>query len=180
MCEKRVDPGRVGRLESRSVIVEAAGSSYLEVLMKKRSVVPSDLSVGAMAERAGVSVSTLHYYEAEGLIRSWRTEANHRRYDRAELRRLALIRIAQSVGLSLSEIREAMRSLPRDRAFTAADWRRVSARWTDGVNRRIASLEKMRDNLEGCIGCGCLSMENCPLYNRDDALAVEGPGARRW
>jgi len=145
-----------------------------------RRVAANDLSVGAMASRAGVPVSTLHYYEAEGLIRSWRTDANHRRYDRAELRRIALIKVAQSVGLSLSDIKEALATLPQDRAFTAADWARVSASWTAGIDARIRSLQKMRDNLTGCIGCGCLSLENCPLYNKDDVLAAEGPGARLW
>ncbi len=146
--------------------------------MAKR--IPNDLSVGTMSKRAGVPVSTLHYYEAEGLIRSWRTDANHRRYDRAELRRVALIKIAQSVGLSLSEIRNALSELPTDRTIAAADWRNVAARWREGVTQRIRDLEKMRDDLDGCIGCGCLSMEKCPLYNKDDHLASQGPGAHKW
>lgn len=146
--------------------------------MKK--AVPNDLSVGAMAKRAGVAVSTLHYYEAEGLIRSWRTEANHRRFDRTELRRVALIRVAQSVGLPLTEIRAALDTLPRDRPISAKDWRAVSASWRDGIAQRMADLERLRDQLEGCIGCGCLSMENCPLYNPDDVKGRQGPGPRNW
>ena len=140
----------------------------------------NDLTVGAFAARAGVPVSTLHYYEAEGLITAWRTDANHRRYDRAELRRVALIKVAQSVGLSLDEIREALAELPAEGKLTARDWKRVSRHWTARIDAQIANLERLRDQLDNCIGCGCLSMKNCPLYNPEDALGAEGPGPRKW
>jgi MerR family transcriptional regulator, redox-sensitive transcriptional activator SoxR len=147
--------------------------------MKRRDPSARDLSVGAMAARAGVAVSTLHYYEAEGLIRSWRTPAGHRRFDRAELRRVAVVRVAQSLGLSLAEIRAALATLPRDRPVTAKDWAGVSAAWRDRLDARIAALEALRDQLGHCIGCGCLSVESCPLYNAGDALGATGSGPRR-
>ncbi|KNG95346.1 redox-sensitive transcriptional activator SoxR [Pseudaestuariivita atlantica] len=142
--------------------------------------VPNDLSVGEMAKRAGVAVSTLHYYEAEGLIESWRTPANHRRYDRRQLRRVAIIRVALQVGIPLREVREMLSGLPSGRAVTAADWAKAGAIWQDRLRRRIALLERLAGQMDHCIGCGCLSLENCPLYNRNDALGAEGPGARRW
>jgi MerR family transcriptional regulator, redox-sensitive transcriptional activator SoxR len=138
-----------------------------------------ELTVGEMAARAGVPVSTLHHYEAEGLIRSWRTAAGHRRFDRAELRRVAVVRVAQSVGLSLAEIRAALDTLPRDRPLNAKDWSAVSAAWRERIDRRIAALEGLRDQLGFCIGCGCLSVESCPLYNADDRLGAGGSGPRR-
>jgi MerR family redox-sensitive transcriptional activator SoxR len=137
------------------------------------------LTVGELAARAGVPVSTLHYYEAEGLIRSWRTPAGHRRFDRAELRRVAVVRVAQSVGLSLAEIRAALDTLPRDRPLNAKDWTAVSACWQERIERRIATLEALRDQLGFCIGCGCLSIESCPLYNAGDRLGAGGSGPRR-
>ncbi|MEM1382112.1 MAG: redox-sensitive transcriptional activator SoxR [Pseudomonadota bacterium] len=142
--------------------------------------IPNDLSVGAMAARAGVPVSTLHFYEAEGLIRSWRTPANHRRYDRTELRRIAVIRVAQSVGIPLSEIREMLDALPRDRRITAKTWRQASAGWQSRLDERIAMLTRLRDQLGHCIGCGCLSLESCPLRNPGDSLGATGAGPRRW
>ncbi len=144
------------------------------------SVRTNDLSVGEMAERAGVPVSTLHYYEAEGLIQSWRTPANHRRYDRRELRRVAIIRVAQSVGVPLAEIRAMLDRLPRERAVKAADWARAAEVWRDELDARIDRLVRLRDQMGFCIGCGCLSMDSCPLYNADDALGRAGPGPRRW
>lgn len=146
--------------------------------MKK--VVSNDMSVGDVAKRAGVPVSTLHFYEEEGLIESWRTPANHRRYDRMELRRIAIIRVAQSVGVPLSEIKAALDTLPRGKKVTVAQWEKVSARWRDRLNERIMLLERLRDQLGFCIGCGCLSLKSCPLYNTDDALGRKGPGPRRW
>ena len=139
-----------------------------------------DLSVGEMAARAGVAVSTLHFYEAEGLIESWRTPANHRRYDRRELRRVAIARVAQSVGIPLAEVKVVLDGLPRGRAVTAADWADAAASWADMLNDKIAVLERLRDQMDHCIGCGCLSLENCPLYNPADRLATDGPGPRRW
>ena len=140
----------------------------------------SDLSVGEMARRAGVAVSTLHYYEAEGLIESWRTDANHRRYDRRELRRVAIIRIAQTLGISLSDVRGVLDRLPRDRPVRAADWADASETWAEMLDERIELMQRLRGTLGYCIGCGCLSLESCPLYNSDDKLGGNGPGARRW
>ena len=140
----------------------------------------NDLSVGQVAARAGVAVSTLHFYEAEGLVESWRTEANHRRYDRRELRRIAVIRMAQQLGIPLAEIREMLAALPRDRAVSKADWQAVSRGWRARLDERITQLEQLRDELEGCIGCGCLSLETCPLYNPSDRRGREGPGPRVW
>ena len=141
---------------------------------------PNDLSVGEMAERAGVPVSTLHFYEAEGLIESWRTPANHRRYDRRELRRVAIARIAQSVGVPLAEVKTVLDRIPRDRAVSAAQWAEAGAPWTEMLDERIALLTRLRDQMGYCIGCGCLSLETCPLYNAEDGLGKNGPGARRW
>ncbi len=141
--------------------------------------VPNDLSVGEMAERAGVAVSTLHFYEAEGLIESWRTSANHRRYDRRELRRVSIIRIAQALGIPLAEVKEVLDRLPRNRAVRKDDWSKAAQPWQSALTERIALLEKLRDQLDSCIGCGCLSLEACPLYNPSDTLAADGPGARR-
>ncbi len=141
---------------------------------------PNDLSVGEMARRAGVAVSALHYYEAEGLIQSWRTPANHRRYDRRELRRVAIIRIAQRLGIPLAEVRAVLDRLPRDRPVTAEDWAAASLGWAAALDERIELMRRMRDTLDYCIGCGCLSLAKCPLYNEDDRLGGNGPGARRW
>ncbi|MBT8425733.1 MAG: redox-sensitive transcriptional activator SoxR [Silicimonas sp.] len=141
---------------------------------------PSDLSVGEVAERAGVPVSTVHYYEAEGLIESWRTPANHRRYDRRELRRIAIARIAQGAGISLAEVKEVLDRIPRGKAVGKADWARAAEPWASLLDERIEALTRLRDQMGFCIGCGCLSLENCPLYNTDDKLGRNGPGARRW
>jgi len=116
------------------------------------------LSVGEVAERCGVAVSTLHFYESEGLISSWRNEGNQRRYAREILRRVAVIRVAQRAGISLAEIREALKSLPNARTPTAEDWSRLSVRWRADLNDRIDRLMRLRDQLDGCIGCGCLSL----------------------
>ena len=141
---------------------------------------PNDLSVGDMARRAGVPVSTLHYYEAEGLIESWRTDANHRRFDRRELRRVAIIRVAQTLGIPLAEVRRVLDQIPRDGAVGKAVWADASAVWQQEIEERIALLQRLQSQLGHCIGCGCLSLENCPLYNPDDRLGENGPGPRRW
>ncbi len=141
---------------------------------------PSDMSVGEMAQRAGVAVSTLHFYEAEGLIESWRTPANHRRYDRSELRRVSIIRIAQTLGIPLAEVREVLDRIPRGKVVDPKVWKAAAEPWQEALDARIEMMTRLRDQLDFCIGCGCLSLKTCPLYNRDDALGRNGPGARRW
>ncbi|MBV9886179.1 MAG: redox-sensitive transcriptional activator SoxR [Acidobacteria bacterium] len=136
------------------------------------------LTVGEVAQRSGVAVSTLHFYEAKGLIRSWRTNGNQRRYAREVLRRVAIIRVAQRTGMELEAIRKALKALPRESTPTAEDWKKLSATWKDDLNARIDRLTRLRDQLNGCIGCGCLSMEACPLRNPWDRLAKQGPGPR--
>lgn len=133
--------------------------------------------VGAVAKRCGVKVSTLHFYEQQGLIQGWRNAGNQRRYKKDVLRRISVIKAAQKVGVSLEEIREAFLSLPDNRTPTVADWELLSKNWQRMLDGRIAYLQSLRDNLAGCIGCGCLSMTKCPLYNPDDKLAESGSGA---
>ncbi|GAB3184390.1 redox-sensitive transcriptional activator SoxR [Micromonospora palomenae] len=122
--------------------------------------------------------SALRYYERLGLIRAERTGGNQRRYPRTELRRVAFVRIAQQVGISLEEIREALDSLPASRNPTPDDWAALSRVWRERLDEKIRLLGKLRDDLDGCIGCGCLSLQRCSLYNPGDSLAGEGPGAR--
>ena len=136
------------------------------------------LTIGDMAARSGVAPSALRFYEREGLIRSTRTTGNQRRYERHELRRIGFIRIAQQVGVSLEEIREALAALPENRTPTKADWARLSARWRRKLEDRIAMMERLRDQLTGCIGCGCLSLHRCKLINPKDRLAERGQGAQ--
>ncbi|MEU7844757.1 redox-sensitive transcriptional activator SoxR [Micromonospora sp. NPDC049114] len=136
------------------------------------------LTIGELSVRSGVAPSALRYYERLGLIRANRTGGNQRRYARTELRRVAFIRISQQVGVSLDEIREALESLPDRRTPSPQDWERLSASWRGRLDERIRLLTKLRDDLDGCIGCGCLSLQRCTLYNPGDALAGEGPGAR--
>lgn len=137
---------------------------------------PKELGVGELAERAGVAVSALHFYEAKGLIHSVRSGGNQRRYARSVLRRLAVIKVAQRVGMPLAAIAEALNALPSGRTPTVADWRRLSATWKLELEERIRTLTQLRDQLDGCIGCGCLSLKACPLRNAQDALALEGAG----
>ena len=137
-----------------------------------------ELSVGEVARRSGLAVSALHFYEAEGLIRSHRTAGNQRRYAREVLRRVAIIKVAQRAGIPLKTIREAFRALPQERTPTVADWARLSSAWKQELERRIDRLTRLRDHLNGCIGCGCLSVRDCPLHNPLDRLAEEGPGPR--
>lgn len=137
-----------------------------------------EMTVGEVAARSGVAVSTLHFYESKGLIRSWRSRGNQRRYAREVLRRVALIKVAQRTGISLASIREALRVLPNERTPTAEDWRELSAKWRGELDERINRLTRLRDQLDGCIGCGCLSLGICPLRNPWDRLAEEGPGPR--
>ena len=135
------------------------------------------LTIGELAERSGVARSALRYYEAQGLIAAVRTSGNQRRYERATLRRISFIRSAQRVGLSLEEITEALRTLPGGRTPTRADWSRLSRDWRGRINDRIDRLERLRDRLDSCIGCGCLSLQRCSLSNPEDVLRTRGPGA---
>jgi MerR family redox-sensitive transcriptional activator SoxR len=137
------------------------------------------LSIGDLSARSGMAHSALRYYERLGLIASRRTTGNQRRYEQSQLRRVAFIRIAAQVGLSLDEIRQALASLPDSRTPTKADWERLSRRWRARLDDQIGLLERLRDNLTGCIGCGCLSLKTCALNNPGDMLSAEGSGPRR-
>ncbi|MDF9619108.1 redox-sensitive transcriptional activator SoxR [Pseudomonas entomophila] len=144
--------------------------------MKPPSAQERLLSVGQLAARSGVAVTALHFYETKGLIHSTRNAGNQRRYPRAMLRRVAVIKMAQRLGIALADIAGALETLPCDHTPTAADWQRLSARWRDDLSRRIDELVMLRDQLDGCIGCGCMSLKECPLRNHHDRLADEGPG----
>ena len=136
------------------------------------------LPIGEISTRSGVAASALRFYEDQGLIRSRRTAGNQRQYQRSTLRRIAFVQAAQRVGLSLSEIRQALDSLPEDRTPTRSDWSKLSKGWRGRLEQRIAELERLRDDLDDCIGCGCLSLQRCSLYNHQDRLSGQGPGAR--
>jgi MerR family transcriptional regulator, redox-sensitive transcriptional activator SoxR len=135
-----------------------------------------ELSVGEVARRSGVAISAIHFYEAKGLLFSWRNGANQRRYPREALRRVSLIKVAQRLGIPLASIKAALDALPKGRTPTEGDWRKLSARWHADLDQRIGQLTRLRDQLTGCIGCGCLSMHTCPLRNPDDVLGRKGPG----
>ncbi len=137
------------------------------------------LTIGELSARSGVAPSALRFYEQQGLISSQRTGGNQRRYDRSELRRVSFIRIAQQVGISLERIRAVLSELPESRTPTKQDWEKLSRQWRAELDERIDMLERLRDNLTGCIGCGCLSLKSCTLYNPGDVLAREGTGPRR-
>jgi MerR family redox-sensitive transcriptional activator SoxR len=139
---------------------------------------PDQLTIGELAARSGLASSALRYYEEQGLITSERTSGGQRRYLRSTLRRVAFVRAAQRVGLSLDEIRSALASLPEGRTPNRADWERLSRGWRPLLEARIAELEQLRDELTSCIGCGCLSLRRCSLYNPGDRAAAWGSGAR--
>lgn len=139
-----------------------------------------ELSVGEAAKRSGVAVSALHFYERKGLIRSLRTAGNQRRYAGDVLRRIAVIRVAQRVGVPLEAVRRAFASLPDEGPPTREEWARMSAAWREELEDRIEQLVNLKDRLTDCIGCGCLSLTACALANPGDALAAEGGGPRRW
>jgi MerR family transcriptional regulator, redox-sensitive transcriptional activator SoxR len=142
-------------------------------------VADSDLMlIGEVAARSGFAASALRYYEREGLITSQRSPGGQRQFHRSVLRRLAFVRAAQSVGLSLEEVRDALATLPDSRTPTRADWARLSRSWRARLDEQIAALEALRDGLTSCIGCGCLSLRRCALYNPGDRMAERGPGAR--
>jgi MerR family redox-sensitive transcriptional activator SoxR len=134
------------------------------------------LSVGYVAKRCGVNVSALHFYEQKGLIRSWRNKGNQRRYKRDVLRRISVIKAGQKIGVSLDSIKQTFAGLPNERTPNKDDWEALSARWKTQLDQQIVYMQKLRDSLSGCIGCGCLSLETCPIYNPDDVLSAEGPG----
>ncbi len=138
----------------------------------------SELSIGEVAARTGIAPSAVRYYESEGLVTASRSAGGQRRFSRDTLRRLAFVRIAQRVGLTLDEIRDALAGLPTKRTPTHDDWAELSASWRPRLDEQISVLERLRDDLDSCIGCGCLSLERCALYNPDDAAASLGPGAR--
>jgi len=137
----------------------------------------ANLTIGELSARSGVATSALRYYEEQGLIESQRTSGNQRRYRRPTLRRVAFIRSAQRVGLSLEEIAEALATLPEGRTPTKSDWSRLSRDWRPRLDAQIERLERLRAKLDGCIGCGCLSLRTCSLNNPDDEVAPRGPGA---
>ncbi|GLX78620.1 redox-sensitive transcriptional activator SoxR [Thalassotalea insulae] len=136
----------------------------------------ANLTVGQVAKRCGVKVSTLHFYERKQLIRSWRNLGNQRRYKKDVLRRVSIIKAAQKMGISLAEIKQTFASLPNNRTPDHTDWERLAKHWQHSLNNRIQYLNRLKDYLSGCIGCGCLSMKKCPLYNAQDKLAELGPG----
>jgi MerR family redox-sensitive transcriptional activator SoxR len=136
----------------------------------------TELTIGELSERSGVATSAIRYYEGRGLVSSRRTPGNQRRYERAMLRRLAFVRTAQRVGLTLEEVEEALATLPSNRTPTKADWTRLSRGWRPRLEEQIARLERLRDTLDSCIGCGCLSLRRCSLNNPGDVVATRGPG----
>lgn len=142
------------------------------------SETPAWITIGELAKRAGVAASALRYYEEAGLLRSARTAGGQRQYPREVLRRVAFIRVAQTVGLSLDEIRATLATLPQQRTPTKADWERLSRSWQPLLDARIAMLTALRNQLTSCIGCGCLSLKSCALYNPNDAANKRGTGPR--
>lgn len=138
--------------------------------------IKEELSVGEVAKRAGVAVSTIHFYESKSLITSFRDKSNHRRFNRDVLRIISVIRIAQESGITLQEIKAALATLPNTKRITVCDWNRLSNEWRDQLQQRIEQLTNLKDNIDNCIGCGCLSMERCRLVNPKDVLAQQGAG----
>ena len=141
-------------------------------------MVTKELTVGQLAARSGVADTALHFYESKGLIKGNRNAGNQRRYPRDVLRRVVVIKIAQRLGIPLATIGEALQTLPDGRTPNAQDWERLSALWREDLDARINKLIMLRDKLNGCIGCGCLSLDTCPLRNQDDQLGEQGPGAQ--
>lgn len=136
------------------------------------------LTIGELSQRSGVATSALRFYDSKGLLHAERTAGNQRRFHRSSLRRVGVIRAAQAVGLPLAEVQDALSSLPNQRTPTRSDWESISRRWQNDLDRRIAELELLREKLTGCIGCGCLSLATCGLFNEDDEAARRGAGAR--
>lgn len=136
------------------------------------------LSIGETARRCGIAASALRFYESRGLITSQRGQGNQRRYHRAEIRKISIIRVAQNLGLTLREIESALSTLPDKRVPNKRDWEKLSRKWCSQLNQRINSLQQLRDQLTGCIGCGCLSLKRCELFNKGDCAAETGTGPR--
>ena len=136
------------------------------------------LSIGALAERTGLAVSAIRYYEAQGLIKPWRNAGGQRRFERSDLRRLSFVMIAQQFGFTLPQIKAELDQLPGGRTPTKADWVKISAGFREVLDAKIETLTRLRDNLDGCIGCGCLSLPSCALYNPVDCAAEAAPGPR--
>ncbi|MCH2094252.1 MAG: redox-sensitive transcriptional activator SoxR [Rhodobacteraceae bacterium] len=136
------------------------------------------LSIGQVSKRTGLADSAIRFYEEQGLIHPWRNDTGQRRFDRADVRRLSFVMIAQGLGFTLSEIRAELTKLPEHRTPTKADWSRISRSFQKDLDRRIAQMQALRDRLDGCIGCGCLSLAKCRLYNQDDRAARRGAGPR--
>ncbi len=145
--------------------------------MKKSNYPKPVLTPGEVAKRSGVAVSALHFYESKGLIASTRNGGNQRRYSRDVLRRVAIIKIAQRIGIPLATVSESLAHMPVDKRISAKAWEALTEQWRAELNKRIETLTHLRDDLDGCIGCGCLSMRDCPLRNPNDRLAEEGTGA---
>lgn len=136
------------------------------------------LTIGELARRTGVATSALRFYEDQGLIQAERADSGHRRYQQATIRRVSFIKIAQEVGLTLQEIAKALSSLPDNRTPTQHDWAKLSASWRPRLDQQIAMLQRLRDRLDSCIGCGCLSLKKCAILNPGDIAAERGPGPR--
>ena len=142
--------------------------------MNSRDLLP----MGEISSRSGFAASAIRYYEAEGLITAHRSAGGQRRFERSVLRRLAFIRAASNVGLTIEEIRDELARLPGNRTPTKADWHRISKHWRTRLDDQIAALQRLKGGLDNCIGCGCLSLQRCNLYNKADRLSERGPGAR--
>ncbi|SLN14054.1 redox-sensitive transcriptional activator SoxR [Roseisalinus antarcticus] len=142
------------------------------------SALPHSLTIGDLAARTGLAVSAIRFYETHGIVKPVRNAGGHRRYGRADIRRLSFAMIAQRLGFPLSEIAAHLTALPDHRAPSRADWTRISDGFRSQIDARIGELERLRDKLDGCIGCGCLSLASCALYNPEDRVAARGPGPR--
>ncbi|WP_298357589.1 redox-sensitive transcriptional activator SoxR [uncultured Litoreibacter sp.] len=146
--------------------------------MKANALGKRGLSIGQLSERTGLTVSAIRYYESEGLVQAWRTDGGQRRFDRADIRRLSFVMISQELGFSLAQIRQHLDGLPQGRTPTQADWTRIAAGFRSDIDARIEGLQTLRDRLDGCIGCGCLSLKRCALWNPRDRARQYGTGPR--
>ena len=143
----------------------------------QKKLIDANLTVGYVAKRSGVKVSTLHFYETKNLIRSWRNSGNQRRYKPDVLRRIAVIKAAQAMGITLDEIKNTLATLPENRTPTKQDWSALSKRWQAQLDERITYMQRLRDKVNNCIGCGCLSLKSCPIYNKGYHLGDKQSGA---